>query len=280
MKIAVILPAAGAGRRFNDGTPDADANASKIEMELAGKPVFLRAIDLFLRRDEVSDVLLAVAPDKVEAFAARWGDTLRFHGVRIVAGGKAERWETVARALAEAPSHCTHVAVHDAARPMTSEALIERVFAAAAQYDAIVPGLAVTSTLKRVEPVEPDAGAAEPDPMDAIFGDAGKPADAALQRVVETVPRAGLVAVQTPQVFKADLLRRAYAQIADGTLEPAGVTDDASLVEALGEPVHVVEGDAGNLKLTRREDVPLFEAIITRRDADEQAARSRRALRD
>ncbi|MFA9479700.1 2-C-methyl-D-erythritol 4-phosphate cytidylyltransferase [Phycisphaerales bacterium AB-hyl4] len=276
MKTAVILPAAGAGRRFNDDTQA--GQASKVELELAGKPVFLRSIDLFLRRDEVSDVLLAVAPDKVDAFTARWGDTLRFHGVRIVPGGTVERWETVTKALAEVPAHCTHVAVHDAARPMASDALIDRIFTAAAKHDAVVPGLAVTSTLKRVEAAAVD-DEPEADPLDAIFGDVGKPTQPTLQQVVETVPRAGLVAVQTPQVFTVDLLRRAYAPIIDGKLDPAGVTDDASLVEALGERVYVVEGDAGNMKLTRREDVPLFEAIIARRDADEQAERSRRALR-
>ncbi|MEX0655629.1 MAG: 2-C-methyl-D-erythritol 4-phosphate cytidylyltransferase [Phycisphaeraceae bacterium] len=278
MKTAVILPAAGVGRRFNGGD---DAGPSKVEMTLAGKAVFVRAIELFLRRPEVSDVLLAVHPEKLEAFALRWGDTLRFLGVRLVAGGTVERWETVAKALAEVPAHCTHVAVHDAARPMTSDALIERVFAAAATHDAVIPALPVTSTLKRVKELDT---ASEPpaDPLDAILGDAGKAGGdpggdpgAEVRQVVETVPRAGLVAVETPQVFAVGLLRRAYAQVSEGRFDAAGVTDDASLVEALGEPVYVVEGETENLKLTRAADVALCEAILAKRAGDASQSRKR-----
>ncbi|MEX0744426.1 MAG: 2-C-methyl-D-erythritol 4-phosphate cytidylyltransferase, partial [Phycisphaeraceae bacterium] len=190
MKTAVILPAAGAGRRFNDDPQM--ANTSKIELALAGKAVFLRAIELFLRRSEVCDVLLAIAPDRVDEFNQRWGDTLRLHGVRVVPGGTVERWETVAKALAAVPDHCTHVAVHDAARPMASESLIDRIFAAAVTYDAVVPGLSVTNTLKRVRPVAGD-GALPCNPVDAILGDAGKSAASTTRQVVETIARDGLV---------------------------------------------------------------------------------------
>lgn len=275
MKTAVILPAAGAGRRFNGGDDGGDG-PTKIELELVGKPAFLRAVELFVARPEVCEVLVAVHPDRLEAFRFRWGDRLQIHGVRVVAGGTVERWQTVARALAEVSAECTHVAVHDAARPMTSSALIDRVFAAAQQHAAVVPALPVADTLKRLEPASTEQ-AAEPDPLDAILGSAGKPT-VQVQRVIETVPRANLAAVQTPQVFEIAVLRRAYAMIEQGKLDPANITDDASLIEALGEAVYAVAGEAANLKLTRAEDVELFEAILSRRQAAGNVERGRKQL--
>lgn len=278
MSIAVIFPAAGAGTRFNNG---GDAARSKIETELAGKPVFLRAVELFVQCDDVSQMLLAVPPDQLEDFKQRWGDRLHFHGVEIVAGGTAERWETVAKALAHVSDNCTHVAVHDAARPMPSQVMIWRVFETAKRYRAAIPGLPVSNTLKRVELIEEDAGAASPPAeaaIDAILGEAGKPSAGPVQRVVETVDRRQLVEVQTPQVFETALLRRAYARLADGALDPGGITDDASLVEALGEPVAVVEGDPLNLKITRPEDLELAEAVLSRREAAQSAEIEKKRL--
>lgn len=287
MKAAVILPAAGIGKRFTQGAGqgglpgEAGASgtsgaSSKLELSLAGKPVFLRAVELFLGRPEVTQILLAVHPDRLEEFDLRYGDALRFHGVQVVPGGRIERWETVANALGHVDSACTHIAVHDAARPLTSSALLDRVFAAAAEHDAVVPGVAVTQTLKRVEPM-PESAGVERDPLDAILGDAGKavqPGD--LRRVVETVDRAALVAVQTPQIFEAALLRRAYAELGGGG-QASAVTDDASLVEALGETVVVVEGEPTNLKITQAADAELAGAIVAQREA-QHAELSRKRL--
>ncbi|MEE9211532.1 MAG: 2-C-methyl-D-erythritol 4-phosphate cytidylyltransferase [Phycisphaeraceae bacterium] len=267
MKIAVILPAAGAGRRFG-GSGDA-GGANKIEAQLAGRAVFLRAVELFVGRSQVGPVILAVNPDTIDDFKLRWGDKLGFHGVQLVPGGRQERWETVRNALSAVDGSCTHVAVHDAARPLTSAKLIDRLFDAAQKYPAVIPAVAVNATLKRV--IEDDAGdGAQADPLDAILGDAGKNSLQA-SRVVETIDRCGLVEVQTPQVFEVALLRRAYAQITDGKLDGGGITDDAAVVESLGEPVHVVDGDALNIKITRPDDLKLAEAIY-KMTHDEDAA--------
>ncbi|MFP4144245.1 MAG: IspD/TarI family cytidylyltransferase [Phycisphaeraceae bacterium] len=277
MKTAVIVPAAGLGRRFQQaGGSEAP---SKVEMELAGTAVFLRVINLFAGRSDVAQVLLAVHPERVEMFRLRWGDRLRFQGVDIVPGGTRERWETVGKALEYVRGGCTHVAVHDAARPLASSEMIDRVFAAALEHGTAVPGVAVPDTLKRVLEAE-EAAEAEPEGelLDAILGGAGKPAPAEVRRVVETVPRSDLVAVQTPQVFELGLLQRAYVEIEDGRLDPDGVTDDASLVEALGEPVVVVEGDPLNFKITRPQDAELAEALLARREARDAAERGRREL--
>ncbi len=259
MKIAVILPAAGLGKRFAGSAPDPLApTASKIELDLVGKPVFLRAVGLFLNRPIVGQIILAVNPDAVEDFNFRWADKLAFHGVKVVAGGRAERWETVLKAMEAIDGGCTHAAIHDAARPLTSAALVDRVFEAAGRHPAVIPGLPVAATLKRVVPHQ-DAAAA--DPLDAILGSEGKRA-APVKRVVATVDRSDLVEVQTPQVFELGLLRRAYAQISSGKLGGKGITDDAGLVESLGEPVYVVEGESTNLKITRPDDLKLAQAYL------------------
>lgn len=278
MKIAVILPAAGVGKRFATGLAGAQAAAllggvstgTKIEADLAGRPVFMRALELFTNRPEVGQILLAVHPDRVDEFVFRHGDRLSFHHVTIVPGGLKERWETVSKALAHVDGDCTHVAIHDAARPLASDALIRRVFEAAATYDAVIPGLAVSSTLKRTRVHQAPA-----DAMDDILGSAGKTV-AQVRQVIQTVDRSDLVEVQTPQVFTIELLRQAYAKLSDGN----GITDDAGLVEAMGQPVYVVEGESTNLKITRREDLQLASAILGLKDSQSQSSARRKLLGD
>ena len=121
------------------------------------------------------------------------------------------------------------------------------------KYKAVIPAIDVQDTLKRVSERETDDR--DVDPLDAILGDAGKK-NTRVREVEVTVERARLVAVQTPQVFEAGLLRRAYAQ-ADLTS-----TDDAQLIEKLGEPVTVVQGDPRNIKITRPIDLVLARAVL------------------
>jgi 2-C-methyl-D-erythritol 4-phosphate cytidylyltransferase len=291
MKIAVIIPAAGLSRRFQEPTTGAHltpgveslkprdsarhVGKNKIERDLCGKPVFLRSVELFLKRPAVAQVLLAVNPDALDDFRFRWGDKLAFHGVTLIPGGRAERWETVLQALAQVEPDCTHAAIHDAARPLASAKLIDRLFAAAEKFPAVIPGVPVSATLKRV------ADSASPpddaDPLDAILGSAGKPV-VRYQRVIETVPRRDLIEVQTPQIFELELLRRAYAQITTGKVAAAGITDDAGLVESLGETVTVVEGETTNFKITRPEDFDLAQAYVGAIEKTQAAALAKKRL--
>ncbi|MSR70053.1 MAG: 2-C-methyl-D-erythritol 4-phosphate cytidylyltransferase [Phycisphaerales bacterium] len=258
-RVAVIIPAAGQGTRFG---------GDKLGQDLGGRPLLLRTIELFTKRDEVGAIIVAAPPESFDDFRLRYGAQLGFHGVRIVAGGRTERWESVRNALAAVPQECTHIAVHDAARPATSDALLTRIFDAARVADAVIPGDPVSSTLKRV--TEETFQATEDDAVaDAILGDAGKEAVRG-RRVEETISRARVMAIQTPQVFKADLLRRAYAQP-----NIAGATDDAMLVEQLGEPVLVVEGEACNMKVTTVADLAIMRAILGHRPAQERPAHKR-----
>lgn len=263
MRVAVIIPAAGVGHRFGAG--------DKLAADFGGRPVLLRSIEPFTKRDEVDSIIVAGPPDDLQAFRDRYGVPLGFLGATVVEGGRRERWETVLRAIEAVPEGCTHVAIHDGARPLVDDALMGRVFEAGRASNAVIPGIPVRDTLKRCgaerfEAAERDAS------VDAILGldDEGVEdilGEAAVEqeppgprisgrRVEATVQREGLWRVQTPQLFEIELLRRAYAA---GDLD--GATDDAMLVERLGEPVVMVEGDERNLKITTQSDLEIARAI-------------------
>ena len=145
----------------------------------------------------------------------------------VVAGG-ATRAESVRAGLAAVPPEAVVVVVHDAARPLAPPGLFQAVIAAvAAGADGALPGIPVPDTLKRTE------------------GD----------RVVDTVARSDLVAAQTPQAFRADVLRRAHAGAGQAT-------DDAALVEAVGGKVVVVPGAQANIKLTTASDLAMAAALL------------------
>ncbi len=141
---AVILPAAGRSSRFGD------PRQKKIFAELDGRAIWLRAVEPFLNRDDVAQILLAIAPEDRELFERRYRPSVVFMNIRVLDGG-AERHDTVAKALAQVDPACEFVAVHDAARPCLSHELIDAVFDAARQHGAALPGLPVTDTLKRID---------------------------------------------------------------------------------------------------------------------------------
>lgn len=251
MRVCVIIPAAGQSSRFGD--------SDKLSQDLGGRAMLVRTVELFAKREEVTSILVAGPPDRLAEFREKYGPTLGFHGGRIVEGGRAERWETVKKALEAVPDDATHIAVHDAARPGTSKDVLDRVFHAAAHYAAVIPVVPIHATVKRVSEFAEQVNEQEESALaDAILGDEGK-THVAVRTVEQTVDRRGLVEVQTPQVFHAALLKRAYAQ---PNLAGMGATDDAAVVERLGETVHAVEGDVRNLKVTTPADLKLMRAIL------------------
>jgi len=165
----------------------------------------------------------------------------------------------VLRGLALVPDDCTHIAVHDAARPCTSQELLDRLFGAVGRHRAVVPAIAVSDTVKRVIDTGEAMGGDED--VAAILGETSE-SRKPLQVVNETLDRAGLVLVQTPQVFEASLLKRAYGQ------KNLASTDDAGLVERIGERIVVVEGEARNIKITLPADLGLARAIMGFREPE------------
>lgn len=261
MKLGVIICAAGASSRY----AAAGGLRDKLDEDLGGRPLLQRTVELFTKRDEVASIVVAGPHDGFDEFKARHGDKLAILGVRICRGGKTHRYETVKAALEHVPDDATHLAVHDAARPATPHDLLDRLFDAATKHPAVIPAIDVPDTIKRVRDAS-DAG--DEDQIDAILGGAGK-SNRALREVIETVPRDAMVLVQTPQVFDAALLRRAYAQ------PDLSSTDDAALVERLAETVTVVEGDPRNIKITLPRDLPLIRAILGTRPPTERAVHKR-----
>jgi 2-C-methyl-D-erythritol 4-phosphate cytidylyltransferase/2-C-methyl-D-erythritol 2,4-cyclodiphosphate synthase len=200
---------------------------------LLGAPVWRHAVWRLLSHPEVASGTLAVAPDNAAPFEAYLQRFPAPKPLRILPCGGATRQATVRNALAHLPDGVRFVAVHDAARPLVSHALLDRLIATAMQYGTAIPALPVQDTLKRA-----DNG----------------------RTVQATVPREGLYRVQTPQVFRADWLIEAHRRAAEEGFEQA--TDDAQLLERAGYPVHLVDGDPRNLKLTTPDDLHLLRLHI------------------
>lgn len=249
MNLSIIIPAAGASSRYTS----AGGHRSKLDEDLGGRPVLQRTVELFCKRDDVGSIIVAGPREGYDEFAMRHGDKLGLMGVTLCKGGATHRWETVKEALALVPDDATHIGVHDAARPCAPIELIDRLFAALEHYPAVIPGVPVPDTIKRVgaDAVEPE----DLDPVDAILGGAGKPKLLA-HPVEETIDRRGLMLVQTPQLFERPVLERAYAQ------DDLSSTDDAGLVERLGERVVVIEGDARNIKITTPGDLAQARKLL------------------
>lgn len=224
-KFAVILPAAGQSTRFSG------FRRRKPFVELRGRPVWIRAAEHFLNRDDVCQTIIVLAADDVDWFREQFRASLAFMDLTVVTGG-ATRAESVRRGLEAVQPVADFVAVHDAARPLLTSRWIDQVFAAAVRFEAAIPGLRVTSTIKRLT-------------ADSV--------------VAATVDRSGMVLAQTPQVFARTLLEKAYAACRN----PAAATDDASVVEQYGHPVHVVDGWPLNIKITTDEDFRMAEQLIS-----------------
>jgi 2-C-methyl-D-erythritol 4-phosphate cytidylyltransferase len=219
----VILAAAGKSSRFQD------ANYKKPFAPLAGRPVWLHSAEKFIDRDDVKQVVVVVAPEDREFFLEKFGANLAFMGITLAEGGS-HRAESVRRGLEKFGPEIDMVAIHDAARPCIAAAWIDKVFAAGARTGAAILAIPVAGTLKRV---------------------------GADQLITETVDRTGLWEAQTPQVFSREILVKAFAT--GGGREP---TDEAQLVESIGQRVTVVPGSPINLKITSREDLRLAEQAL------------------
>jgi 2-C-methyl-D-erythritol 4-phosphate cytidylyltransferase len=221
--ISVILPAAGASRRFPD------KHYKKPFAPLGGKAVWLHSAEKFLNRKDVKQLIVVVAEQDREEFNRKFGANLAILDVEVCPGG-AERADSIENALEMVQQDVDLIAVHDAARPCLVEKWLDAVFEAAFRDGAAILAEPVSATLKRVD------------------GD---------QKIESTVDRQNLWQAQTPQVFRRELLIKAYASRGG---KP--VTDDATLVEQLGEKVTVVPGSPLNLKLTTRDDLKLAEQVL------------------
>jgi 2-C-methyl-D-erythritol 4-phosphate cytidylyltransferase len=224
-QFAVVLPAAGSGKRFGGG--------DKLMTDLGGQSVLQRAVGIFARRFDVGQIVIVTGADRFELYGVHLRSVLGDRKVTFVRGGS-ERWESVMFGLRAVEAGIEYVAVHDAARPLTSVDVIDAAFRGAIETGGSVPCVPEPATLKRMS---------------------------AERTVTETVDRAGLYQAQTPQCFrKAELLAAYEKLLGENTI--ADVTDDAQVFERVGRPVAITPGAASNIKITAAEDVALAKAIL------------------
>ncbi|MFA5250980.1 MAG: 2-C-methyl-D-erythritol 4-phosphate cytidylyltransferase [Phycisphaerae bacterium] len=226
-KVGVIICAAGASNRFG-------GKRKKPFVDVDGRAAFLRSVEIFSGRDDVKQILLAIASEDEEIVNIKWGPNLKFFSVKTYFGG-AERFDTVQKGLELIKDDIELVAIHDAVRCCVKEEWINKVIAEAAKTGAAMLACPVVATIKEVK--------------DNI--------------IIRTVDRAGLYEAQTPQVFGASLLKKAYANLKN--LDKNKISDDSQLAEAIGEKVSIVETDSSNIKITRQSDIAIAEAILKSR---------------
>jgi len=221
LSVWAVLAAAGRGERLGSDRPKAFA-------KLRDRPLLAESLERLEASDWIDEIVI-VAPPGWEEPSILVAEEIAATKVSSAVTGGESRSESVRLALEEVPAEAAVVLVHDAARPLLPAEVIERVLAPLSEgWDGVVPVVPLADTVKRVE------------------GD----------RVVETLPRDDLVAVQTPQAFLADTLRRAVSG------EVSSATDCASLVEAQGGRIKVVEGDPRLLKVTDADDLALVESWL------------------
>lgn len=223
-KFAVILAAAGRSERFGN------QYSKKVFTLLANRPMWMYSAEAFSKRDDVGQIILVISPEDRELFADKFAANAAMLGIQVVAGG-AERADSVLNGLKAVRPDIPFVAVHDAARPCLATPWIDDVFRAAKETGAAILATQVHATVKRVN---------------------------AQSLITETIPRSGLWLAQTPQVFRTEVLKNAYAIHP----APSQATDEASIVEHTGHPVKVVPCSWLNVKVTTKEDMKTAELAL------------------
>jgi 2-C-methyl-D-erythritol 4-phosphate cytidylyltransferase len=229
MKVAVILPAAGLGTRMGKGSAEKTGTSRKQFMLLEGSPILIHTVRRFAASERVAEIVVAVRAEDLEWVGGMLAREFPGRRVRAVEGGNS-RQQSVENALATLGPETDLVAVHDAVRPFIDPETIRKVFDEAAETGAAIVGVPVVDTVKQVSRATGRV------------------------RIRATLPREKLVMAQTPQVFRYDLLARAFELAReDGFLG----SDEASMVERLDVEVSVVLGSDRNIKITKPGDMDL-----------------------
>jgi len=224
-KYAAILLAAGQSSRFKH-------REKKPYADLDGRAVWLRSFEIFSVREDFRQILIVVSAEDRELFDRRYRMNVAFIDVAKVVEGGAERTDSVRKALEQVASDIDFVAIHDTARACLTPELLTKALEGASATGAATLAVPVSDTIKRAGPN---------------------------RKVAETLSRDGLWLVQTPQVFRRELLLRAYA---NARALKGPITDDCMLVEAIGGDVRLIESDPTNIKITTAGDLALAAAII------------------
>lgn len=228
MRVSAIIPAAGVGRRMH-------SKREKPFIRLHGRWLLAYVLEMMQKVPAISEIIVATGYrniDKVMRLAARDKiDKLK----AVVKGGKS-RCESVYNALCNVSYGCDYVLIHDVARPLVSQKLIRDTIRTANRYKAAISAVPVKPTIKKVR--------------------------VGTMLIEMTLDRRSLWEAQTPQVFRKDLLLDSYRSLGS---KAWGATDEASLLEAAGRRVRIVQGEYQNIKITTSEDLRIAEAIIRTR---------------
>jgi 2-C-methyl-D-erythritol 4-phosphate cytidylyltransferase len=245
MRADAVIVSAGKSHRFKEGT-------KKQFLPLSGKPILARTLDPFEASPLIRSIYLVVGSEDMEFCLREIIEKYRYRKIsRIVPGGKT-RQESVNRGIDAVPADADIISIHDGVRPFVTREMIEDSVLGALRFEAVVMAVPVKDTIKMVQP------------------------DGA---VLQTLDREPLWQVQTPQTFRASLIREAYDRaVGDGFVG----TDDASLVERLGAKVHVLPGSYVNIKITTPEDLILAQFIMQQNEAPsgESSGRATKARSD
>ena len=243
MKVAVILPAAGMGTRMGKGAAEKTGTSRKQFMLLEGSPILMHTVRKFSASDRVGVIVVAVRAEDVLWVLELLAGEFAGQRVRVVEGGNS-RQESVENALRTLGPEYELVAVHDAVRPFIDLETIHKVFEEAAETGAAIVGVPAVDTVKQVS------------------------RGTGRVRIRATLPREKLVMAQTPQVFRYDVLVRAFEMARqDGFIG----TDEASMVERLDVDVTVVMGSDRNIKITKPTDMDLAHLFL-REETSREAA--------
>lgn len=199
-------------------------------LDLCGKPILMHTIDRF--QEALKDVIIVLVLPK--AHQEYWGELCKqyqFNTKHIIATGGTSRFVSVKNGLKKLTNNLSHIGVHDAVRPMVSEEVILNTYKLASNYPAVIPCIDVDDSLR------------------VLTSDGNKYVDRSLYK-----------RVQTPQVFQASILLEAYKQD-----ESDRFTDDASVVEEMGYSIHITQGNAENIKITRPSDLKLAECFLNKK---------------
>lgn len=225
-RVGIVVVAGGSGSRMGAAMP-------KQFLDIAGRPVLVRTIERMHAALPDSQIVVVLP----EAHVELWQECYEKAKCKVkhsIALGGATRFDSVASGIAALSDDCTLIAVHDGVRPMLSVEMIRRGVECAEKNGAAVPVIAVVDSIREVDQ----------------------------QGASHAVDRSRLRAVQTPQVFRADLLKKAYEAIGARLDDRSKATDDASVVEMYGHAVALYEGEPQNLKLTTPTDLSVAEMIL------------------
>ena len=227
VRCAAVVPAAGRSERMG---------RDKLALDLGGQPVLVHTLRALDRCPYIEEIVVVTRADAIVPTAQLCRDCGLSKISKVIVGGQT-RTQSVLAGIREVSRHTALIAIHDGARPLVSQSVLEEVIRRAAQCGAAAPAVAVKDTVKQAEN----------------------------GLVTATLDRSSLYAVQTPQVFEASLIRAALSKALD---DGAELTDDCAAVERLGIGVALTRGSYRNLKITTPEDLAVAEALLEWEDEE------------